>query len=154
MNLSWKREQALRYARESWAVLPLNENAKTPLTRHGHKDATKDIDTVTSWWTSFPEANIGIRTGLESGILVVDIDRKNGVDGMQEAERLRLGEFPTLTVKTPNGTHLYYRHPGDREYRCAIGVCPGIDLKCDGGYVVAAGSVVGGVEYEITNIIG
>ena len=55
---------------------------------------------------------------------------------------------PTLTVTTPSGGwHLYYRYP-EGGLRSKNGIFPGIDLKADGGYVLAAGSSIDGKFYE------
>jgi hypothetical protein len=86
---------------------------------------------------------VGIVTGAVSGIFVVDLDVKNGVDGV--ANFAALGEVPpTYTVATPTGGfHLYFRHPGFRVRNSAPNSNPialGVDIRGDGGYVVAPGS--------------
>src|SRR5262245_16370145 len=58
------------------------------LTPRGLLDATRDPDVVREWWTKAPLANIGIRTGPESGIFVLDIDSdKGGFDTLARLER-------------------------------------------------------------------
>jgi len=139
-------ERALAYADLGWAVFPLMPNSKAPLTKHGFKDASKDPADIKRWWTDQPSANIGIATGVISGLVIVDVDVKNGAKGNESLASMT-GMTPTLSVITPSGgQHLYYAAPGP--LRCRIGLRPGIDIKADGGYIVAPGSTIGGKAYE------
>lgn len=163
---------ALRFAAWDWLVFPLHEPlpeggcscgnpkcgsvGKHPRTPNGFKDASKNPDTVRWWWRRWPNANIGIATGQESNLVVLDLDiREKGgstVNGVAEFERMR-ERWPGLPfepmVETANGGHLYYAWPG-RLVRCTQGVvAPGIDVRGDGGYVVGAGSLhESGERYE------
>jgi putative DNA primase/helicase len=106
-------EAALEYARQGYAVLPLK--GKLPLTTHGYKDASRDVAQIAKWWGKHPNANIGIATGEPSGLLVLDIDNKNGKDGdksLRELEK-QYGPLPkTLKAKTPSGGwHYVFRMP-------------------------------------------
>lgn len=142
-----KLEQALAFIEMGWAVFPLVPNTKRPLTKNGFKDATKSAYAARKWWEETPNANIGIATGEFSGLAVVDVDVKNGAKGRESVSLLK-GLTPTLTVATPSGGwHLYYIRPKDG-IRCRNGLLPGIDLKADGGYVVAPGSEIDGKPYE------
>src|ERR1017187_3501630 len=71
---------ALDYASRGWRVFPLKPNDKVPMTSHGCKDATTDIDIIRQWWEATPNANIGIATGSESGLLILDNDAYKGGD--------------------------------------------------------------------------
>ncbi len=89
---------------------------------------------VRTWWRRWPAANIAILTGKISGLVVVDIDPRHGGD-----DSLRdLGDLPdTLTASTGGGgEHLYWAHPGGIVPNAA-GIRPGIDIRGDGGYVLA-----------------
>lgn len=142
-----KLERALAYIELGWAVFPLIPNTKKPLTKNGFKDATKSVYLVKKWWTDNPDANIAIATGKASELAVVDVDVKNGAKGLESLASLN-GYIETLTAITPSGgRHLYYLIPEDG-MRCRNGFLPGIDLKADGGYVVAPGSVIDGKDYE------
>src|SRR5689334_7971922 len=61
------------------AVFPVVERGKTPLTATGFKAATRDTSQVREWWSKRPDANICVACG-ESGLLVVDVDPRNGVN--------------------------------------------------------------------------
>lgn len=141
-------ERALACAEQGWAVFPLVPNTKRPMTANGFKDASKSPETIKRWWTDHPNANIGLRTGAASGIVAVDVDVKGNVNGMKSLSTLNGGMTPTLTAVTPSGgRHLYYLCPVGG-LRSRNGLLPGVDIKADGGYIVACGSVIDGKIYE------
>ena len=89
-------------------------------------------------WFSRESNNIGIVTGKISGIVVVDLDSEAA------QEFAKNNRFPdTPSVKTPKGYHLYYKYPDNFEVRNfqKRDDLPNIDLRGDGGYVVAPPSV-------------
>jgi len=129
---------ALEYAKKGWHVFPLVPGQKIPLTKNGFKDATTDPQKITEWWTKTPNANIGIATGKISGICVLDVDVKNGAQGMESLKKLPPLHV-TLAVKTPSGgLHLYFTCP--KPMPSKNNFMPGLDFKADGGYVVAPDS--------------
>src|SRR5262245_27268533 len=79
-------EAALKYAKDGYAVLPLK--GKLPLTKHGYKDASRDVAQIAKWWGKHPDANIGIATGDRSGLVVLDIDIKKGKRGDESLKEL------------------------------------------------------------------
>jgi hypothetical protein len=125
------------YARLGWHVLPIKPGAKRPLTRHGHKDATRDAVKIRAWWQRAPNANVGIAVE-PSGLIVVDVDPRNG--GSLDA----LPALPaTLTAHTGGGgVHLFFRRPTPCP-RLPGKLAAGIDLKT-GGYILVAPSVTAG----------
>jgi len=153
-------EAALSYARRGWPVLPCRPGGKAPLTARGVLDATGDQERITAWWRAAPQANVGIRTGLESGLIVLDVDpRAGGDEGLWELERTHERLPATVEALTGGGgRHLYFKHRGGR-VRCAtaLGGYSGVDLKADGGYVVAPPSLhASGRQYvwEATSAVG
>ena len=145
---------ALRFVERGIPIFPVAENGKIPLTTSGFKDATTDLHQIKRWARQFPAANIGIPTGSASGFVVIDLDRKGDVDGVKAFESLchRLDiEIPdTYKIKTPSGgRHLFFgtKHAG--LIRNSAGILgPGIDVRGEGGYVVAKGSVIDGKRYR------
>ena len=144
---------ALRYAKFGWLVFPVHSMrdsactcgsktcgspAKHPQTRHGLKDATTDPKQITDWWSRSPESNIGVRTGENSGIVVVDIDPRHGGDKSMEELMERFGSIPETveSVTGGGGRHLVFQHPC-RPISNRANVLPGIDLRGDDGYIVA-----------------
>jgi hypothetical protein len=153
-RLSALGEAATNIAR-ALAVFPCQEGAKKPNTTHGVDDATRDIARIRRWWEAHPADNVGIRTGIESGIVVLDVDVDDGVeeDGWWHLHRLEdvHGALPdTKSVRTPRGgVHFYWQHPGPEIKNTAGFPAPGLDIRGDGGYVVAPPSIVNGVAYEV-----
>jgi len=120
--------------------------AKHPLTAGGIKAASTDPVQVHEWWTHWPWAGVGILTGARSGLVVVDVDPAHGGRDSLSALRSKGVQLPrTLYARTGGGGwHLFYAHPG-RHVANATGhlgsvTLTGIDLRGDGGYVVAAPS--------------
>lgn len=125
--------EILALAQQGIPVFPCRLN-KAPLTRNGFKDATTDEETIREWWRRYPNALVAIPTGEMSGICVIDIDP----DGIEWLDRNREMLEPGMVQHTSRGFHLYYRDPG--ESRCSIGsIHPGVDVRGDGGYVIAWG---------------
>jgi Virulence-associated protein E/Bifunctional DNA primase/polymerase, N-terminal len=143
---------ALTYAKRGWQVLPCTPRDKRPATRHGFKDATTDKATLVRAWAAKPEANIGIATGAVSGIVVLDIDPRNGGDAsLAELERVH-GPLPeTVSVATGGGgRHLYFA-ASEGALRSGD-LADGVEVKADGRYVIAPPSVhPGGEEYRWVN---
>lgn len=140
-------DAALFYASQGLAVFPLWPGKKNPLTSSGYKDATTDEAKIRAWWDRWPKANVGIATGLISGLVVLDVDPRHG--GIESLEKLiaDLGlviEAPTVwTGRDDGGRHLYFAHPGGQAIRCRSNLrgYPGLDVRADGGYVVAPPSI-------------
>lgn len=158
---------ALSYTKLGWSVIPLHSpkgagcsckkglecsNAgKHPRTRRGFKDATRDPATIRGWWKRWPDANVGIVTGKESSIVVIDVDGiKGGEDTLSALERTH-GKLPdTVEALTGGGgRHVVFAHPGCK-IRCSAGsLGPGLDVRGDGGYIVAQPSLhASGKEYS------
>lgn len=136
---------ALAYAKRfGFAVFPCHLRRKEPLTAHGCKDATKDLQAIRRRWESNPAANVSIATGSVSGVFVLDVDYRHGGDetlAALEAEHEKLPGTPT--VLTPGGgQHRYFRLLQGVEIRNSVGALgAGLDVRGEGGYVLAPPSV-------------
>jgi hypothetical protein len=139
---------ALSYAREGFAVFPCKSRGKEPLTQHGFKDATRDEVQIRRWWTKRPDANIGLATGREHGIIVIDVDGLEGEKWLALLEE-KFGKLPsTSRAKTGNGMHFFFALPDGRG-PVPSSAADGLDIRGDGGYVIAAPSVhPNGKTYE------
>jgi putative DNA primase/helicase len=118
---------------------------------HGVKEATTDLETIRGWWRQWPNANIGLATGVKSGVFVLDIDPKSGGShNLEELEDAYGGLPGTLTQRTgSNGQHRIFRYPDVQIKNSASKIAPGLDIRSDGGYIVAAPSVhASGSRYE------
>ena len=134
---------ALAYARRGWSVVPIAAGAKQPLVRWlPYQDRAAGEAEIREWFGRWPKANVGIVTGAVSGLVVLDVDPKHrGADSLANLERRHGALPPTLEVATGGGgRHLYFRHPGGTLHN-KVGLAPGIDLRGDGGLVVAPPSI-------------
>lgn len=140
-------QDALAYAARGWPIFPCRRGGKEPLVRGGFKVATADPATLRAWWRRYDQPNLGMPTGRASGVVVLDVDPRNGGD----ESLLDLPALPeTVECLTGgDGHHIYFAWPGF-PVRCrsnAFG--PGLDLKGDGGYVLLPPSVhPSGRRYE------
>jgi len=164
---------ALAYADRGWLVVPLHNPkqgacscrkknctspGKHPRTEHGLKDGSKDSKQIEIWWDKWPDANLGILTGQESSLLVLDVDGEDGKASLQALTAAR-GKLPkTLCAKTGRtgsdgnrkGCHYYFRAPAGGAIHNSAGILgKGLDIRADGGYVVAPPSLhSSGLLYE------
>lgn len=158
-------DTALVYAARGWCVLPVwwpaepgrcacpegaqcsRKPGKHPITRHGKDDATSDPARIAEWWRSWPEANIGVRAGSASRLVVIDLDGPASEEsyGRLLSDHGAPSSDPHLpdgaTVRTPRpggGWHLYLRVPAGTQVACSVSkLAPGIDVRAEGGYVIA-----------------
>lgn len=151
---------ALAHVGMGYSVFPLVPNDKKPITENGFKDATDDRVQVAKWWRDHPNANIGIRTG--GGLVVVDVDRlpKDGVKKVLPnpwlepvTERLEELGADSVVESPTGGFHLYFKAgnlPAELgEIRNSESkIADGVDVRAEGGYIVACGSVIDGREYR------
>ena len=128
---------ALNYAKRGLYVFPCRVKDKRPATANGVKDATIDPDMIERWWREQPEFNIAVATGALSRIFVTDID---GLDAEAELKTLeaQYGPIPsTVELITARGRHLFFQYPEQPVRNSAGKLAPGIDVRGDGGYVLA-----------------
>ncbi len=148
-------DAALAYAQRGWLVLPCHSPTpmgcschaancsspgKHPRLATGLRAATTDASDIRRWWSYWPRANVAIRTGADSGLVVIDIDPPHGGDTSLANLVAENGPLPPgLTVRTGSGgAHYYLAHPGVRVRNTAgAKLGPGIDVRGDGGYVIA-----------------
>jgi hypothetical protein len=125
--------------------------------------ACSDPETVAAYWPS-DRHNIGIACG-PSRLVVLDLDAhgelpeewqlpgvSDGKDVLTQICEWAGMPWPsTYTVATPsNGWHLYFAVPDGSQVRNSASLIgPQVDVRANGGYVVGAGSTVGGKAYEV-----
>ncbi len=133
---------AQEYAKKGWQVFPLKPRDKIPFVKWADV-ATCDPQMITGWFDNYPDANIGIACGSRSGIVVLDVDAGHG--GYESLTKLieKHGAFPETPVsKTGSGgEHIFFKHPGVEIRNSAGKLGQGLDIRADGGYIVAAGSI-------------
>jgi hypothetical protein len=122
------------------------------LVRNGLKDASKDPATVEGWFTK-TRFNIAIATGAPSGVIVLDIDPRHGGDETLADLEREHGTLPATWrfLTGGGGEHVLFQHPGRSVANSAGALGPGIDVRGDGGYIVAPPSLhICGRPYAIS----
>jgi putative DNA primase/helicase len=153
---------AQRYAEIGWPVIPCHTPTgdsdkpcschkadcgnigKHPRTMNGVSDATTDRDKIAERWDMWEDANIGVAMGEDAGCFAIDVDPRHGGDKtLAELER-KHGKLPeTRTQDTgSDGAHLVFKYPNFKLQNLNHGeLGPGLDVKSDGRYIVAAPSL-------------
>ncbi|QOF73632.1 bifunctional DNA primase/polymerase [Aminobacter sp. SR38] len=139
----------------SCGKIDCRQPAKHPigkLVSRGLLDASKDRATIERWFSN-TTYNIGIATGAVSGIVALDIDPRH--DGHETLAALedRHGTLPLTWrfLTGGGGEHILFRHPGDKIANSAGALGRGIDVRGDGGYIVAPPSThICGRPYAIS----
>lgn len=112
---------------------------KRPVTQHGFHDATRDPTEIRLQFSAPGAAMIGVPTGQGAGFFVVDLDVKNGGQGLEwlAANQHRLPRTRTHRTRS-GGQHLLFQWPEGRTIRnSASRVAPGVDVRGNGGYIIA-----------------
>lgn len=132
------KEWALYYLRRGWSVVPVRRGEKIPAVpwhQYQHRRAT--LAEIEDWYAD-PTMGVGIVTGPISNLIVADFDGALGAE--TEAQILpRIGVGP-VALTGGGGTHRLMAHPG-RKVPTRTGVLPGMDIRGDGGFIVAPPSV-------------
>jgi KaiC/GvpD/RAD55 family RecA-like ATPase len=128
--------EALQYARMGWRVFPCIPGQKEPLgllVPNGCKDATTNEVKIREWWTHQPDANIGIATGRESNLTVLDMDGEIG-------KTTGASYISPTKMQTGNGEMLFFAYE-PRLKNSVKKLGPGLDIRTEGGYVCAPPSL-------------
>lgn len=151
MNDSLMLQYAFHYLSRGISVIPLKAD-KTPYAswkEYQTRRATEEE--VREWFVKYPKANLGIVTGQISGLIIIDVDAGHG--GLETMEWLDLPDTPKVRTGG-GGFHFYYFPPTPEPISNfqAREELQGIDLRGDGGYVVAPPSIhESGYAYEWVN---
>ncbi len=135
-------QAALEYLQDGWSVIPLEPRGKKPLVKwKDYETLSATKEQVCAWWKKWPDANVGIVTGTISDLLVLDIDGEEGNATLTGLEKTH-GPLPlTRTAKTGKGRHLYFTFPSTSIGSTASVLGNGVDVRGEGGYVVAPPSI-------------
>jgi hypothetical protein len=136
-------QAALSYAARGWRVVPIPRGTKHPPMDEWQRWATTDVELIRQWWTAHPTHGVGIATGVESGIFVLDVDVADGKRGDDTLADLEATYSPlpaTMEVITGSGgRHLYFGMPEGVVIVNSAGgrLGPGLDIRGEGGQVLA-----------------
>lgn len=145
-------EEACKYAQRGWKVFPLISGSKKPIDKGGFHNATDDIEAICTWDT---KCNLGVATGSVSGFWVLDLDNKNDKNGVDSLKKLmdkhQCTSFNTLISQTPSGGYHYFFKMPDFELRNGVNILSGVDIRANGGYIVAPPSLLDNGVYVWKN---
>lgn len=134
---------AVELTHRGYYVFPLMENGRPRDEATALHSATNDPYHVEDLFSHAWVKNVGVNTG-KSGVIVLDIDRKNGKDGFEQISDnwLTVDETFHYTTKTGNGEHHVYRAPDTGYYKPTTDYrgMPGVDRRSGGSYVVWRGA--------------
>lgn len=133
--------EAILYISLGWYLTPLSVRGKRPLVKDWIKNATNDKDTVLGWANLYPQGfNVGLMTGQKSGVVIIDVDPRNGGDkhfqSVLDRYNLKSTGPRVMTGGDGGGFHLYFKHPNPTEYIRSCEIAMGVDLMADGGHHV------------------
>ncbi len=130
---------ALDFLQREWSIIPVGSDKRSLVNWKPYQDRSATPARVREWFENYPDAGIAIVTGEVSKLVVIGVDVRNG--GRESFDQLQQqhGRLPqTVTVKTGGGgRHFYFQHPGVSVRPSAGKLGPGLDIRGDGGYVVA-----------------
>ena len=132
-------EAALDLARRGVRVIPILPRTKRPAFRAWQRYATDDETKVAAWWERNPDHGVGIATGPETGIWVLDVDGQQGLERLRELvdEHGPLPKGPRVDTGT-GGFHLYFNQPADIRVGTTKNIVgSGLDARGNGGQVLA-----------------
>jgi hypothetical protein len=132
---------ALQLAERGLAVFPCQPRGKAPACDAGLHAATTDPERINRWWRASPDLNIGIATGAASRVFALDVDGEDGEASLRKLEGEHSALPSTVEVITGKGRHCYFRSGEHRIDNSAGQLGTGLDIRGDGGYVIAPPSI-------------
>ena len=149
LGTSSNRDCALTHAAAGFAIFPVRDwgdgTGWKPIKAFPEK-ASCDLAQINDWWSRWPNARVGLLTGQRNGITVLDLDVKNGKDGIASLARLGFPDVASIALcrsRTPTGgLHLFFAY--NPRLKGTVGkIGEGIDVRNNGGYVIAPESLKG-----------
>lgn len=139
VKVSKRLMQCEKYVEFGYSVIPLVPKGKKSLIAWKEYESRRaNIEEIKEWLRKNPEANIGIVTGRISNLIVLDVDGKEGVNSLR-TNNYKIPE--TAKAETGKGYHYYLKYPEDYEIGNFVGILPKVDIRGEGGYVVAPPSL-------------
>lgn len=130
---------ALAYLAKGYSVIPVGTDKRPLVIWKEFQTRRASVDELVTWWTTNPDAQIGIVTGQISDLTVIDVESDGDFSIVPDK---------TFTVETGGkGRHYFFKY--EKEFKNAVRVFPSVDVRSEGGYVVAAGSETAKGAYSV-----
>ena len=130
---------ALTYLSRGWSVIPVGIDKRPLVSWKEFQTRLASPEELVSWWTQNPEAQIGIVTGAISNLTVIDVESDGDFNLVKDI---------TYEIETGGkGRHYYFKY--EKEFKNAVRIFPSVDVRSEGGYVVAAGSETSKGAYTV-----
>lgn len=121
------------------SVIPVGPDKIPLISWKEYQTRFPTVEEINAWWEKYPDAQIGIVTGKLSNLIVVDIEAGGDPSFLPQE---------TMVIKTGGGGwHYYYRYVEGVQNKARIREL--VDIRGEGGYVVAPGSSSTKGKYEI-----
>jgi hypothetical protein len=112
-------------------VFPCKAADKTPYTPRGFKNASTDPVRIQCWWSRWPDALIGVPTGIRFVVIDVDLQYR---EAQQWYARANIPVTRTHVTRS-GGRHILFQ-PNAR-VRCSAGkIWRHVDTRGDGGFII------------------
>lgn len=139
-------EAAFRYIERGWSIIPIKPKSKLPMVASWKDYQTKRAtrEDALEWWGKHPQAGIALVCGQISGVIVVDIDKKDNV----KPHGLVLSG-PTLAARSGGGGDHYFYKWRKGLVGAKVGFREAVDIRSDGSYIIISPSIhPSGKSYE------
>lgn len=132
--------KVLAFLDKGYSVIPVGLDKKPLIQWKPYQTKKATVEELVQWFTiDYPEAQIGIITGEVSNLTVIDVEH----DG-----DFNLVKDKTYTVQTGGGgKHYYFTY--DKDFKNVVRIFPSVDIRSEGGYVLAAGSKTSKGAYTV-----
>lgn len=126
---------------------------KVPCIAGGCHAASRDPDQIDAWSDEFPNANIAVACGDINGICVLDVDNPAGLESLDRIWSMGFERFaPTVMARSARGgLHYYFIQPNVATKNRAGMIAPGLDIRSNGGAIIAPPSETEHGRYEWIN---
>jgi hypothetical protein len=130
MNENPMYKLALSYLYRGWSILPCGKDKRPLVPWKAYQENYPTPDEVKKWFELYPEAQVGIITGAISNLTVVDVEKGGDPSFLPQ---------DTMIVSTGGGGyHYFFKFEPAMSNKARIKKL--VDIRSEGGYVVAPGS--------------
>ncbi len=144
-------DAALEYLEQDFSVIPVDRITKKPLIPWKEfQSRFPTEDEIYEWWEKWPDANVAIVTGKQSNLVVIDSDGVIGGKWVTD----NIAKTTVYVETSENRFHSYFGYDYTLEIGNSVNLAPEVDIRGEGGYVVAAPSIHASGHVYTLKIVG